>query len=120
VGDSRGVRLQPDPRVASDPPFAIHVTRDAAERMRLRGGRLFLWQQPVGRMGSRDRLSLGSPPAGAQFTCHHYAKRDLQVCVSAGLEPREVIVRARRWPFSGIRVYVDGKRWGWRGDWPAM
>jgi hypothetical protein len=24
-------------------------------------------------------------------------------------------VRARRWPFRSVRVYVDGKRWGWAG-----
>jgi hypothetical protein len=80
------------------------------------GGRLFLWSEPVGRSGSRDRVSIGTPPTGVAFECHHYAKRDLQVCVADDLMPREVIVRTRRWPFSGVRVYVDGKRWGWRGD----
>jgi len=61
-------------------------------------------------------VSIGMPPAGVEFACHHHAKRDLQICIATELEPREVIVRARRWPFSGIRMYVDGKRWGWRGD----
>jgi hypothetical protein len=56
------------------------------------------------------------PPPDVEFACYHHRKRSVQVCVSRGLNPREVIVRARRWPFSGVRVYVDGKRWGWRGD----
>jgi len=101
----------------SDPtPFAVHVTGDAGERIRAGGGRLFLWLEPVGRGGSRDCMSIGSPPPGVEFACHHYEKRSVQICVARDLEPREVIVRARRRPFRGVRVYVDGKRWGWRGD----
>jgi hypothetical protein len=92
------------------------VTRDAAERIRGRGGRLFLWQEHVGRAGARDRMALDSPPADIEFDSHHDAKRDLQICVASNLGAREVVVRARRWPFTGVRVYVNGKRWGWRGD----
>lgn len=91
------------------------MTRDAAERLRDRGGRLFLWNEPFGRIGLRDRFAY-SPPSGGDFESHRYAKRDLQICVPPDFPYQEVIVRARRWPLRGIRVYVNGRRWGWRGD----
>jgi len=99
----------------AEPPFSVHIAGDAAERIRRRGGRLFLWQRPVG-VGIRDYVSIGAPPSDLVFDCYHHAKRDLQICVATDLGPREIIVQARRWPFSGVRVYVDGKRWGWRGE----
>ena len=64
----------------------------------------------------RDRLSIEAPPEGIDFVCRHHAKPDAQIYVARELGLREVIVRTRRWPFSGVRVYVNGARWGWRGD----
>jgi len=64
----------------------------------------------------RDCIAFDAAPSDISFDCHHYAKRNLQVCIAANLRPQEVIVRAGKWPFSGVRVYVDGKRWGWRGE----
>lgn len=98
-----------------EPPFPVHITEDAAERIRSRGGRLFLWQRPVGRSYLRDCLSMTSPPTDIDFDCYHQSRRDVHVCIPSDLEVREIIVRARRWPFSGVRIYVDGGRWGWRG-----
>ena len=98
-----------------DPAQTVHVSRDAAERIRGRGGRLFLRNEPVGRLGLRDRFAY-SPPSGGDFECHRYAKREVQICVPSDFPYQEVIVRAQRRPFRGIRVYVNGRRWGWRGD----
>lgn len=101
--------------MSSEAPFTIHVTREAAERVTRQQGRVFLWETRVGKTGVRDHTSLGSAPSHVSFDCY-YARREVQICVAEGLELREVIIRARRWPFPGVRVYVDGKRWGWRGD----
>jgi hypothetical protein len=98
-----------------DPPFTVHVAAGAAKRINAGGGRLFLWNRAVGKSGIRDFLSF-RPPPDVEFECYYHAKRGVQLCVALQLNPKEIIVRARRWPFSGVRVCVDGKRWGWRGD----
>jgi hypothetical protein len=92
------------------------VSRDAAKRIIPRGGRLYLWNEPFGRIGLRDRLAFEVPSRG-EFVCHRDAKTDVQVCLPRDAPFSEVIVRARRWPFRGARVYANGRRWGWRGEW---
>jgi hypothetical protein len=62
-------------------------------------------------------MSLSSPPVQMQFeSYHHHDTRDIEICVPPDFGFSEVIVRSRRWPFSGVRVYVNGRRWGLRGD----
>jgi hypothetical protein len=100
--------------VTPDPPFTVHVAQEAAERIRRRGGRLYLWNEPVGRIGVRDRLAF-HPPSDRAFECYLHAKRDVQICVPPDFAFSEMIVRAQRRPFGGVRVYADGKRWGRRG-----
>ncbi len=92
----------------------IGVLSEAARRIRVKRGRLFLWQEPVGRAWVRDRISFDEPPRHLEFKCDHV--KEIDVCVAFNVPtPRNVDVKPRRRPFRGVRVYVDGKRWGWRG-----
>jgi hypothetical protein len=62
-------------------------------------------------------MSLEAPPNDVAYECFIVQKRDVQICIAREMDPpREVSVRSRRWPLGGVRVYVDGKRWGWRGS----
>ena len=78
---------------------------------------MFLWQDDVGGGLARDSASLDKPPAGVDFACYRHDRHDVTICIGHEVAtPHEIIVRPRRWPFRGVRVYVDGKRWGWRGE----
>ena len=94
----------------------MHVEGEAAQRILRRGGRLFLWQEAVGRAWLRDCLAIGAPPPDVTFDCEQDLRAGVEVCVADDVEAREIVVRARRWPLRGVRVYVDGKPWGTRGD----
>jgi hypothetical protein len=98
----------------------ISVERAAGERIRKRGGRVFLWQLPVGTQAVRDCVSLERGPAELNFDQFHDDKRGIDVYLAKDVIAREVIIRSRRWPFGGVRIYVDGKRWGWGGGDPGL
>ncbi|MBD0329145.1 MAG: hypothetical protein ICV64_03475 [Thermoleophilia bacterium] len=91
----------------------VHVSTEAAEHIRGRGGRLFLWSTPVGRAFVRDHLAFAPPAEPVEFACR--SRRGVDVCVAQDVGAREVLVRTPRRPLRGLRVHVDGKRWGWRG-----
>jgi hypothetical protein len=92
----------------------VRVTPEAAVRIRRRGGRLFLWQQPVGRAFVREQLQFDRVLGPWEFVC--VGVEGVEVCLAGGMPGAEVRVEASRWPRGGVRVYVDGKRWGRRGD----
>jgi hypothetical protein len=91
----------------------VRVARAAAERIRRRGGRLYLWQTAVGGAWLLDRMAFERPSEVWDFECTE--SEAVELCVSAGTAVHEIRVEPSRWPFGGVRVYVDGKRWGWRG-----
>jgi hypothetical protein len=99
------------------PPFELYVSGDAVDRIHGAGGRIFIWNEPVG-LGVRDCVS-STPPPNVMFDSYLYEKRDVEVwtCVPEEFEFEKVTVQLRRWPFRGYRVTVGGgERWGFRGD----
>ena len=94
----------------------MRVDGEAAQRILQRGGRLFLWQRPVGRAWLQDCLAIGTPPPDVRFHCEQDLRAGVEVCIAEDVEASEIVVRARRRPLRGVRVYVDGKPWGTRGD----
>jgi hypothetical protein len=120
---SRGRRLAP-PRAAprhsacfakpSSSPLIVRVSPKAAARIRDRGGRLYLWVQPVGAAFVRDRLAFDRVAGPWDFEC--VESSGVEICVARDVAASEIRVEPRRWPLRGLRAWVDGKRWGRRGD----
>ena len=91
----------------------VRVAPEAAARIRDQGGRLYLWEQPVGEAFVRDRLAFDY--AGPSlFRCVESA--GLEVCVARDVSAHDIVVEPRRWPLRGVRASVNGTRWGRRGD----
>jgi predicted DNA-binding transcriptional regulator AlpA len=106
-------------------PLVINVSEAAAALIQARGGRLFLWTEQVG-MGVRDRVS-SSPPPDLLFECRFVrplgrlwnsddAAPVVQICVWEDFPFAVLRIRTQRWPLHGLRIYVDGERFGWRGS----
>ena len=94
--------------------MVVRVASEAAARIRTRGGRVFLWQEPVGAAFVRDRLAFRRP--GERWQFKSFQRAGVEICLAPEVGAREVFVRPRRWPLPGIRVEVNGKDWGRRGE----
>ena len=91
----------------------VRVAPEAAARIRGQGGRLYLWLEPVGEAFVRDRIAFDY--AGPSlFLCEESA--GVEICVARDVDAREIVVEPRRWPLRGVRAWVNGRRWGRRGE----
>ena len=94
--------------------MVVRVAPNAAARIRERGGRLYLWVEPVGDAFSRDRLAFDRVAGPWDFEC--VESGGVEVCVARDVGASEIFVEPRRWPLRGVRARVNGKTWGRRGD----
>ena len=96
------------------PEPVIEISDDAEQRIFEHGGVLYIWNETVG-IGVRDCISY-RPPSGVEFECSFVPPDDLvQVCLERDFPFVTVSIEAKRWPTRGLRVHVDGERWGLRG-----
>jgi hypothetical protein len=87
----------------------IYISPGAADEVRRLGGRVFLWQEPVGRAWLRERSGFDRP-ANVEFDCHRVLTM-VEICIGRPTERiRALRVERARRPFRGIRVYADGAR----------
>jgi hypothetical protein len=100
-------------KVGAEHEIELEVTPEAGRRIRGRGGRLFVWQTPVGAW-LRDDAAF-EPPADVAF--HTLFDAGVEVGVGEDVDVRDTVrVTAKRWPGRGVKVLVDGKVWGRRGE----
>jgi hypothetical protein len=92
----------------------VRVSPKAAAQISQRGGRLYLWEQAVGDAFVRDRLAFDRVAGPWDFECVESA--GVEVCIDRGVGASEIRVEPRGWPLRGVRAWVDGKRWGRRGN----
>jgi hypothetical protein len=92
----------------------VRVSPKAALRIRERGGRLYLWEHPVGDAFVRDRLAFDRVTGRWDFEC--VESGGVEICIDRTIGASEVVVEPRRWPLRGVRARVNGKPWGRRGD----
>ena len=93
----------------------LQVSQDAAGYIRERGGRLYLWQEAVGKAWASDHMGFDDPRHGVAFS-PVWTDGGVALMLAEDLDaPRSVFVRLRRVP-RGLHVEWDGRTWGWRGD----
>jgi hypothetical protein len=90
----------------------LEVTREAGRRIRQRTGELYLWLEPVGQTWVSDELDF-ERPEGVDFRRHRDA--GVEIFLGTDVKAQHVRVTGRLWPFRGVKVLIDGKRWGRRG-----
>ena len=90
----------------------LEVTREAARRIRLHGGALYIWQEAVGEVWSKDESAF-TQPDGYDFRRHFDA--GVYVFLADGLSPSHIRVKPQAWPWRGVKVFFEGRRWGQRG-----
>jgi hypothetical protein len=91
----------------------VGVTPEAAEYISLRGGRLYLWEDAVGRAWAVDRSAFVDPGRGITFRT--VGAGGVALMLAADLEePKTLQIRVDRLPHR-LHVEWDGARWGWRG-----
>jgi hypothetical protein len=91
----------------------LAVTQEAADFIGERGGRLYLWQEPVGRSWTADHVAFVDPSRGIRFT--EAWAGGVAVMLADDLEsPRSVRIRLDRIPHR-LHIEWDGARWGRRG-----
>jgi hypothetical protein len=100
-------------KVQSSLGVSVEVTADAAERIVERGGRLYLWQAPVGSAWLQDRADFRKPD-GIAF-CRIPAGL-ISVMVAEDLVlPETLTISTHRLVPKRVNVQWDEKTWGWRG-----
>jgi hypothetical protein len=92
----------------------IRVSDWAAGHIAARGGRLYLWQQPVGRAYVRDRSGFQDPNIGVGFRALPAAEIDILVADDLEL-PEQLTLRRALWPPWKLRIEWNGETWGVRG-----
>jgi hypothetical protein len=90
------------------------VTPEAAEYIGDRGGRLYLWQEPVGNAWVTDHMAFMDPSRGTSFIPNWVG--GVAVMLGEELElPESVRIRLGRIP-RRLHIEWDGERWGRRGS----
>ncbi|MFL5915604.1 MAG: hypothetical protein ACJ752_08205 [Gaiellaceae bacterium] len=91
------------------------VSQEAADYIGERGGRLYLWQEPVGKSWAADHIAFVDPSRGIPFTVVWIG--GVAVMLAEDLEPPQSLRLRLRLDHFPRRLHVewDGARWGWRG-----
>ena len=111
---ARAAETAPREAVPARPPPTVVAAADAAAEVRRRGGRIYLWQTPVGGGFALDKLATDPPAEDVAFETLHGDGFD--VLVDERLEPTsELRIALRRFPRRRLEVLWDGARWGRRG-----
>jgi hypothetical protein len=91
----------------------VGVTREAADYIGGRGGRLYLWQELVSGAWASDHMGFEDPARGITFNPVWVA--GIAVMLADDLDrPESLRIRVDRFPHR-LDVDWDGGRWGWRG-----
>jgi len=91
----------------------LEITQESADFIGERGGRLYLWQETVGKSWATDHVAFVDPGRGIRFTATWAA--GVAVLLADDLElPRRVRIRLDHIP-RRLHVEWDGARWGQRG-----
>jgi hypothetical protein len=89
------------------------ITPEAASYIGSRGGRLYLWQEAVGKSWATDHSAFIDPSREIAFT--PVWVDGVALMLADDLEPPTSIrIGLSRFP-RRVGVEWDGERWGWRG-----
>jgi hypothetical protein len=91
----------------------LAVTQEAADYIGAKGGRLYLWQEPVGKNWAADHVAFIEPRGGIPFTAAWVSGVAVMIADDLDL-PQRVRITLRRIP-RRLRIEWDGERWGQRG-----
>jgi hypothetical protein len=92
----------------------VHVTPEAADEIRRRGGSLYLWQADFGHDLAIDKLDTKAPDASIRFSPLEGDGWRLMIDARLGL-PSRLDVDFARVPYRRFKVDWDDARWGRRG-----
>jgi hypothetical protein len=93
----------------------VAITDDATQAIVDHGGRLFLWNEPVGAGWLRDRQSFTEPSSGPTFVDIPLGRVTLLLGEDVSL-PEDITITFHHVPRKHVRVEWDGRPWGARGD----
>lgn len=103
----------------------VAVTAEAAEQIASNGGKLYLWEEPVGGLLAgewlMDQASFERPP-DVRFETFHARGGGVEILIASEVEPprwlsikRSVWRPPMCWRHLKLEIGWDGELWGWRG-----
>lgn len=111
-GESATRRLDGEP----DEDYLVIDTEPAAcEYIRERGGRLFVWLEPIGGRYVKPKVATSSPPIAVEFD--EIDTDEFTLYLQRDFNPPQIRLRRRRlWPFQPIDLRTGLEvSWSWAG-----
>jgi hypothetical protein len=107
---------EPEAAETEERPFTIEVSPEAAERIRGKGGTLYLWERPVGAW-LEDKAGFARPDTVA-VEFDEFDIDGIHILIASDIELAEhlTIEHSRFSPRLKLHILWDGQPWGRRGS----